>query len=343
MRAAYIREFGGLEKIQTGDLPAPETGAGEVLVRVKAAALNHLDIWVRRGRLGASPEGPLVLGSDAAGVVERLGDGVPGVRAGDEVVVNPGVACLRCEYCRRGAHSECPELKLLGFQRPGTYAEFVVVPAANVGTKPAHLTWEEAAALPLAHLTAWHMLFARAGLQAGETVLIHGIGGGVALAALQWVLLSGGAAYVTSSSDEKLARAKALGAAEGINYKVQPDVAAEVRRLTAGRGVDVVFDTAGAATLPVSLAAVRRGGRIVTCGVTSGAEAKLNLQALYWNHISLLGSTLGSQEDFRRLLRAVSNARLQPVVDQVFPLARYAEAARRMEEGGQFGKLVLTV
>jgi NADPH:quinone reductase-like Zn-dependent oxidoreductase len=343
MRAAFIREFGGPEKIQVGELPEPEPGPGEVLVRVKAAALNHLDVWVRRGRPGAALENPLVVGSDAAGTIERAGPGVAGLSRGTEVVVNPGLSCGRCEFCRRGAHSECPEFKLLGFQRPGTCAEFVVVPAQNVEPKPRDLMWEEAAALPLSHLTAFHMLFERARFVPGETVLIHGIGGGVSLAALQWVRAAGGTAIVTSSSDEKLGRAEELGARFGVNYKTHADVAGEVRRHTGGRGVDVAFDTAGAVTLPISLAAVRRGGRIVTCGVTSGADATLNLQQLYWNHISLLGSTMGSQEDFRRMLRVVAETRMKPVLDRVYPLNRYAEAARRMEEAAQFGKLVVTI
>ena len=202
--------------------------------------------------------------------------------------------------------------------------------------------WPQAAALSLAHLTAWRMLFSRAGLQAGETVLIHGIGGGVALAALQWCVATGATALVTSSSKEKLEKAARLGAAHGIDYRTA-DVAAEARRRTGGRGVDVVLDTAGAATLGASMAAVRRGGRIVTCGVTGGAKAEIDLQQLYWNHIGLLGSTMGSQEDYRRMLRLAEQARLVPVVDGVFPLGEYRRAAERMESGAQFGKLALTV
>jgi len=341
MKAVFIREFGGPEKIQVGELPTPEPGPGEVRIRVKAAALNHLDVWVRRGRPGLSLDRPHILGSDAAGIVDAAGADVSGVEPGQEVVVNPGVSCQRCEWCLRGAQSECPSYGLVGFQHAGTYAEYVNVPAINLAPKPAHLDWTEAAALNLAHLTAWHMLFARAGLRAGEHVLIHGIGGGVALAALQFCTLSGAGAIVTSSSEEKLERAGNLGASAAINYRTSPDVAAEVRKLTANRGVDVAFDTVGAATLPVSMAAVRRGGRIVTCGVTGGAEAKINLQQLYWNHISLIGSTMGSQEDFRRLHRAVKQAGLKPVMDRVFPLEEYCAAVGRMEEGGQFGKIAL--
>lgn len=341
MRAAFITEFGGNEKVLVGELPAPEPKAGEALVRVKAAALNHLDIWVRKGRPGLELKKPHVLGSDAAGVVEQLGAGVEGIALGDEVVINPGVSCMACEFCRRGAHSECPAFRLLGFQLEGTFAEQVAVPVACLGPKPMHLSWAEAAALPLAHVTAWHMLFERARFRPGETVLIHGIGGGVALAALQLVRLAGGEAIVTSSSDEKLTRALALGALHGINYRAAPEVGAEVKKYTGGRGVDIALDSAGAPTLAASFAALRRGGRIVTCGVTGGAKAEVNLQLLYWNHVSLLGSTMGSQEDFRGLLRAVSQAHLKPVLDQVYPLEQAREALARMEEGRQFGKIGL--
>lgn len=343
MRAVCIKEFGGNEKVQLAELPAPEPGAGEARIRVKAGALNHLDIWVRKGRPGLELKKAHVLGSDAAGVVEQLGAGVAGLKEGDEVVVNPGVSCMRCEWCRRGEHSECPSFRLIGFQLEGVYSEYAVVPAWNLEPKPKHLAWEEAAALNLAHLTAWRMLFTRARFKAGETVLIHGIGGGVALAALQLVKLMGGEAIVTSSSDEKLARAKELGAAAGVNYKTIADPGAEVKKLTSGRGVDVVIDSAGAATLPVSCAAVRRGGRIVTCGVTSGAEAKINIQMHYWNHVSFLGSTMGSQEDFRALLRTTAHTGLRPVMDKVYPLAEAAAALARMEAGEQFGKIALTV
>jgi NADPH:quinone reductase-like Zn-dependent oxidoreductase len=342
MKAVYICEFGGPEKVQVGECATPEPGPGEVRIRVRAAALNHLDVWVRRGRPGAALGQAHVLGSDAAGTIDRIGPAVTGLSTGQEVVLLPGVSCQHCEWCLRGMHSECPQYKLLGFQLEGTCAEYVLVPAANVAPKPAHLDWTEAAALSLAHLTAWRMLYTRADVQAGETVLIHGIGGGVALAALQWCGLTGATAIVTSSSDEKLARAARLGAAHGINYK-SGDVAAEVRKLTGERGVDVALDSVGAATLAASMGSVRRGGRIVTCGVTGGAKAELNLQQLYWNHISLLGSTMGSQEDYRRMLRLVAQAKLRPVMDRVYPLEQYREAVQRMEAGIQFGKIALTV
>lgn len=345
MKAIAIKEFGGTEKIVMLELPKPEAPAGFVLVKVKAAALNHLDVWVRKGRPGVTLERAHILGSDAAGVIEALGPATElnGLTVGSEVVVNPGVSCMRCEFCLRGLHSECPQFRIVGFQLAGTCAEYALIPAANVFPKPRNLSWTEAAALPLAHLTAFRMLFVRAAIQPGERLLIHGIGGGVALAALQYAKACGFAVVVTSSSDEKLKRAKDLGALAGINYKTTPDVAAAVQKELGGRGVDVVLDTAGAATLPISFASARRGGRIVTCGITSGREATVNLQQLYWNHISLLGSTMGSMEDMRRMLNLVASHEIKPVLDKVYPLADYAKAIERMEAGEQFGKIVLAV
>jgi NADPH:quinone reductase-like Zn-dependent oxidoreductase len=343
MKAAIIREHGGPEKVCIEEIAEPKAGAGEVVVEVRAAALNHLDIWVVKGRPGATHAYPHVVGSDAAGVIAAVGPGVRGRFVGEEVIVNPGLSCGACEFCNRGEHSECADFGLLGLSRPGTFAERVAVPAVNVYAKPSHLSFEEAAALPLAYVTAWRMLATRANVRPGETVLIHGIGGGVALAGLQIALLLGARVIVTSSSDKKLDAASRLGASNTINYARTKDVAAEARKITGGRGVDVAFDTSGAATWPVDIASVRRGGRVVICGVTTGASAETNLQAVYWNQITLIGSTLGSHEDFRSLLEPVSATRLKPEVDKVYPLDKAREAIERMVKGDQMGKIVLSV
>lgn len=343
MKAMTLREHGGLECVRTEEVDEARAGTGEVVLEVRAAALNHLDIWVRKGRPGLVLQMPHVLGSDAAGVVGEVGPGVTSLKVGDEAILNPGLSCGACEFCQRGEQSECVSFGIVGLSRPGTFAERVAVPAANVHPKPPHLSFEEASALPLAHLTAWRMLVSRAKLQAGETVLIHGIGGGVALAALQIAKLFAAQVIVTSSSDDKLARAKSLGANHAINYRAVQDVAKAVRDLTAGRGVDVAFNTVGAAALPIDLAALRKGGRTVLCGVTTGASAQTDLRALYWNQISVLGSTMGSHEDFRQMLRAVTNARLKPVVDSVLPFDRCKDAMARMDAGNQFGKIVLRI
>ncbi|MHC4682594.1 MAG: zinc-binding dehydrogenase [Planctomycetota bacterium] len=313
------------------------------MLAVRSAALNHLDIWVRKGRPGLEFKMPHILGSDGAGVVVEAGSGTHGVSVGNEVVLNPGLSCGCCESCLRGQQSECISFSIVGAGRPGTFAEKVAVPSCNVLPKPAHLNFDEAAALPLAYQTAWRMLMTRARLRPGETVLIHGVGGGVALAALQLAKLAGAEVIVTSSSDEKLARAAGLGAAQAVNYKNTDNVAAKVKQITAGRGVDVVIDAIGAGTWETNFNLVRRGGRIVLCGVTTGAQAQTNLQALYWNQLTVLGSTMGSHEDFRLMLEAVTAAGLKPVVDSVRPLDDAREATGRMEVGEQFGKIVLRI
>jgi len=332
MKAAVIHEHGGLEYIRV-----------EVMLEIRSAALNHLDIWVRKGRPGLQVEMPHVMGSDAAGVVVEAGPGVHGVGIGDEVILNPALSCGCCESCYRGEHSECVSFGIVGMTRPGTFAERVTVPFYNVSPKPSHLNFDEAAALALAYQTAWRMLIARAKLKAGETVLIHGVGGGVALAALQLAKLASAEVIVTSSSDEKLSKARAIGADHTINYKTVDDVAESVKHITRGQGVDVALDTVGADTWNTDFSAVRRGGRIVLCGVTTGQEAKTNLQMLYWNQLTILGSTMGSKEDFRQMLKAVRAAKLKPVIDSVTPLENIKDATGKMEAGKQFGKIVLKV
>ncbi len=342
MKAAIIRQIGSLENIQIEDIPTPSPGSAEVLIDVKAAALNHLDIWVATKR-GQIVEGKyLVLGSDAAGVVADVGSNVTDIQVGDEVVVNPGIWCGRCEACRRGQHSECRDYSLLGLGRPGTYAQQVAVPAAAIAPKPDHLSFAEAAALPLAHLTVWRMLMSRARLQAGQTVLVHGIGGGVALAALQLAKLTGAEVIVTSSSDEKLARARELGADQGINYK-NAEVAKEVLRLTKNRGVDVTLDTIGAATLPINLEVLVKGGTMVICGVTTGATPQINLQQVYWKQLNILGSTMGTAAEFHQLLRAISVNHLKPIIDSTYPLDQVKDALKHMDQADQFGKIVIDV
>jgi len=339
MKAIAIQAHGGLEVVQAREVAEPIVGPGEVVVEMRAAALNHLDIWVRKGGRAEIPM-PHTLGSDGAGVVAEVGPGVESVDVGDEVVVSPGLSCGVCEFCRRGEQSECAEFGIIGLSLPGVFAERAAVPAANLHPKPKELSFEEAAALGIAYTTAWRMLFARAKVRPGETVLIHGIGGGVALAALQFTTLAGAQAIVTSSSDEKLRRAKALGAACGINY-IAADVAEAVRGFTGGRGVDVAINAVGAAAWPIDFAAVRKAGRIVLCGVTTGAEAPTNLRTLYWNQLTVMGSTFGSHEDFRLMLETVRAARLSPVIDSVVPLDEARAAMGRMEAGEQFGKIVL--
>lgn len=343
MKAAVIHEHGELDRVRIDQVSEPEPADGEVVLDVHSAGLNHLDIWVRKGRPGLELAMPHIPGSDAAGVVAAVGAKVKNINIGDEVVLNPGLSCGYCEYCNRGEQSECPSFGIVGLTRPGTFAEKVAVPAQNVHIKPDHMSFDEAGVFVLSYLTAWRMLMTRAQLKPGQTVLIHGIGGGAALSALQLAKLAGAEVIVTSSSDEKLARSAQIGADHTINYKAVDDVAQHVRDITHGKGVDIVIDTVGAATWPIDFSAVRRGGKIVLCGVTSGAQTNTNLQMLYWNQLTILGSTMGSDRDFRQMLRAVTIAKLKPVVDSVISLDNARDAMSRMEEGKQFGKIALRV
>lgn len=342
MRAVRVHEFGGPEQVRVDDgVQDPRAGAGEAVLEVRGAALNHLDIWVRKGRAQAPL--PHVLGSDAAGVVAEIGEGVENVHKGDEVMLYPGLVCLRCEACRRGQHSECEHFSIIGVSRPGTFAQRVAVPAVNLHRKPDYLTFEHAASLGVAYLTAWRMLTVRGQLLPGQSVLIHGIGGGVALAALQLATQAGAEVIVTSSSTEKLGRAKLLGAAHGIDYANTQDVAAAVREVTRGRGVDLAIDAVGAATWPIDIASVRKGGRVVICGVTTGAEAKTDLRTVYWNQLTVMGSTLCSLEEFRQFVRMLELTELEPEMDSTYPLDQARQAMERMEAGEQYGKIALTV
>lgn len=343
MRAAVIQEHGGLDQLRIEKVPEPKLVEDEVILKVYSAGLNHLDIWVRKGRPGLKIAMPHILGSDAAGVVTAVGANVKNINIGDEVILNPGLSCGSCEYCNRGEQSECISFGIVGMTRQGTFAEKVAVPFYNVLPKPSHLNFDEAGAFALSYLTAWRMLMTRAQLRPGQTVLIHGIGGGVALCALQLAKLAGAEVIATSSSDEKLDQASKIGADHTINYRKIDDVAQRVREITSGRGVDIVIDTVGAATWPIDFSAVRRGGKIVLCGATSGLQAPTNLQMLYWNQLTILGSTMGSDEDFHQMLKAVTVAKLKPVIDSVILLAEVKDAMGKMEAAKQFGKIVLKV
>lgn len=343
MKTVIIEEYGGLDQLKFEEIPAPKPTEEEVVLRVHSASLNHLDIWVRKGRGGLKVTMPHILGSDAAGVVIAVGSNVKNVNVGDEVILNPGLSCDSCEFCSRGEQSQCLSFGIVGMTRQGTFAEQVAVPAQKVHPQPDHMNFDEAGAFVLSYLTAWRMLMTRAQLKPGQTVLIHGIGGGVALSALQLAKLAGAEVVVTSSSDEKLIRARKIGADYTINYSKADDVAQCVRDVTSGRGVDIIIDTVGAATWHIDFSAVRRGGKIVLCGVTSGPQAPTNLQMLYWNQLTILGSTMGSDEDFRQMLKAVTTAKLKPIIDSVISLENARDAMDKMEAGEQFGKIVLRV
>lgn len=339
MKASSFREHGGPEKLVYGDLPDPVPGPGEVLIRVKACALNHLDIWVREGR-GIPIPMPHVSGSDVAGEVAAVGPGVTGVKAGAPALVAPGLSCGTCTACRSGRDSECDAFKILGFQVQGGYAELVVVPAANVLPFPAGLSPEEAAAVPLVFLTAYHMLFTRAGLRAGETVLVQAAGSGVGSAAVQLARVAGARVIVTAGDDAKLAKARELGADAGINYRTA-DFPAETLRLTGGRGADVVFEHVGGDNLVKSLAATAKGGRVVTCGATAGGQVPIDLKSFYYRQVALFGSLMGARWELLEVLKLLDRKLIRPVMDSVFPLAKAGEAQQRMLDRKNMGKIVL--
>jgi NADPH:quinone reductase-like Zn-dependent oxidoreductase len=348
MRAALFRRHGGPEVMEAGDVLDPVPGPGEALVRVSAAALNHIDLWLRRGLPALPVPFPHVLGGDVCGVVAALGPGVkemPGVREGDRVLVNPGLSCGRCPACLDGRDNLCPEFRMIGEQTWGGQAELLVVPAQNlVPAARSRVPLEDAelASIPTTFMTVWQMLVDRARIQHGETVLVVAAGSGVGVAAIQIAKLYGARIIATASTDEKLAAARRLGADETINH-ASTDIVAEVKRLTGRRGADIVVDHVGTATFAKSIVASARGGRVVVCGATSGFEPVLNLRHLFWRQLSVLGSTMASKARLHTLLDLFAAGRLRPVVDRVYPLADVAEAHVRLESRMAFGKVILSV
>ena len=341
MRALTISSHGGVDRLEVRDIPVPELrSAGDVRVRVRAAALNRLDLFVLEGLPGITITPDWVVGSDGAGIVDAVGADVRDVAVGDRVLIQPGISDRTCEYCRDGEQSLCVSYKILGEHVPGTCAEYVVVPAPNVRRIGREVPWEVAAALPLAALTAWRMIVTRAAVRAGDLVLIWGIGGGVALAALQVATLQGARVWVTSGSDAKLDRALALGAEAGFNHRTQ-DVAREVRARTGKRGADVVVDTVGQATWSRSLLALGKRGRLVTCGATSGPIVETDVRRLFWNQWSILGSTMGNDHELDAMLHAFERGRLSPVIDSTYALEDGRAAYERLASPEHFGKIVL--
>lgn len=331
-----IHQGKGFDGLKVSELETPAPGPGEVLVKLKAAALNHRDIWVAQGR---KPEQTaVILGSDGAGVVERLGDGVAGVEAGQEVVINPSLGWPCNTAAPPGPGYEG---LILGYPTHGTFAEYVVVPDANVEPRPPHLSWEDAAALPLVGLTTYRALFTKGGLKAGETVVVPGIGAGTAIQALLFAKKAGARVVVTSRSEEKLNKAKALGA--DLALPSDRAWAAEVRALTGGAGADLVIESVGQATWGESVACLRLGGRLVVFGSTSGGDVPVNLPTIFLKWISIIGTTMGSREEFKEMLRYTNAHEVVPVVDRVFPLDEALEAFKYLDEAKQFGKVVLSI
>ncbi|MCS6927422.1 MAG: zinc-binding dehydrogenase [Candidatus Binatia bacterium] len=339
MKAVRIHEYGGTEVLRFEDAPDPQAGVGEVVVKVKACALNHLDLWVRQG-LPKAPALPHILGSDIAGEVVAVGPGVTGVALGTPVLLQPAVSCGICPACLAGKDNLCKEYGVIGAKTLGGNAEYVKVPQANLMPLPQGLSYTEAAAIPLVFLTAWHMLTDRAQLRPGEDVLVIGAGSGVGSAAVQIGKLLGARVIATASLDANLAKARELGADDTINHARQ-DIAEEVRKLTDRKGVEVVFEHVGPAVWDKCIAALAKAGRLVTCGATTGSTVQLNVTLLFGRQHSLFGSFMGTKSDLLEVLPFFSQKKLKPVVDSVFPLKETAAAHRRLESRAQFGKVVV--
>src|SRR5256885_765170 len=342
MKAIIFHQHGAPEVLKYKDAPEPSIRPNEVIVRVKACALNHLDLWVRRGIPGVPIPLPHIPGSDVSGEIVQIGADVTMVRVGQKVVLAPGVTCGKCGACISGQDNRCRQFTNLGYLIDGGCAEFVRAPEVNCLPYPENLSFEEAASIPLVFQTAWHMLVARAELQPGEDVLVLGAGSGVGSAAIQIAKFFGARVLATASTDEKLEKAKQLGADDLINHKTQK-IREEVRRVTNKRGVDVVFEHVGTATWDGSFASLATGGRLVTCGATTGFDAKVDLRFLFSRQLSLLGSYMGTKSELHSVMRLVASGRFKPTVDRVFPLAEAAAAHAYLESGAQFGKVVLAV
>ena len=340
MKAILFHRHGGPEVLEYSEFPTPQAGPGQVLVEIKAAALNRLDLWARNGWPGIKIEYPHILGADGAGVISALGDGVTQFKVGDRVVINGNLSDGTCEFCTAGLDNMCVKWGLLGETVRGTYAQFVAVPDRNVLAIPTDFPFDAAAAASLVFLTAWHSLIVRSGLQSGESVLIVGASGGVNTAAIQIAKHAGAKVYVVGSSAAKLEHAAQLGADVLID-RSKEDWSKAIFQLTRKRGVDVVVDNVGAGSIPMSQRAVRKGGRILTVGNTGGPKFEFDNRYMFAKHIALIGSTMGTRSDFARVMQLIFEGRLNPVIDRTFALKEARAAHERLERGEQFGKIVL--
>lgn len=343
MKAIVLTEHGGAEKLNVGDTAKPEPGDNEVLVRVHAAAVNHLDIWVRTGNPAYPVDLPHIPGADGSGVVASAGPGAEGVGEGERVLIIPSLTCGRCRFCRSGRDNQCVKFEILGARRPGTYGAYVAVPDENVVPIPESMSFEEAAAFPLAYLTAWHMVVGRANVQAGDSVLVVGAGSGVATGAIQIAKHKGATVYAVTTHGEKAEKIKALGVADVLAMESGGDFSEWAKERTDGRGMDVVVEHVGPARWAASVKSLARYGRLATCGATSGPTVSLDLRHLFSRDLSILGARMGSRKEFQELAPLVFSGKIKPVIDSVFPLEQAAESHQRMENGRHIGKIILTI
>ena len=347
MKAIRFHNFGGPEVLQYEDVPRPGLGANDVLVQLKAAGLNHLDLWVRSGVRERNISLPLTPGSDGAGIIAEIGSAVQPLKVGDRVLIVPGLSCGACKLCLSARDNLCQEYRVLGTKEDGTYAEFVKVPAANVFPIPDGLDFNQAAAIPLVFLTAWHMLNTLAKIQPGEIALIHGAGSGVGSAGIQVAKLFGARVITTANSEQKLMKAKQFGADAVINY-LEKDFVDEVKRLTQNQGVDVVFEHIGGQIFEKSISVLTKAGRLVTCGATTEYLTQIDIRYVYSRNLSIFGSWMGSKQELAEVLKffgtnAPHNRKLLPVIDKLFPLAEAGQAQHWMEDRKNFGKIVMEI
>jgi NADPH:quinone reductase-like Zn-dependent oxidoreductase len=342
LKAVRFHEFGGPGVLQYEDALTPTIGPTEALVKVRACALNHLDIWARGGTRSERIPLPHISGSDISGEISETGDQVSGHIKGEKVLIAPGTSCGVCDYCGNGWDSLCESYKIIGYETQGGYAEYVAVPGTNLLQIPDKLSFEQAAAVPLVFLTAWHMLVTRAHLAPGETVLVWAAGSGVGSAAIQLAKLLGAKVITTVGNDTKREKAQKLGADYVLNHYSQ-DVPGEVKRITNGRKVNVVFDHIGEATWEKSMKSMAPAGRLVNCGVTSGGKAEIDIRYIFVKQFSLMGSFMGGRGELLKVLSFFEDAKLKPVVDSIFPLVEAVKAQERMEKSEHFGKIVLKV
>jgi len=342
MKAVVLHEHGGVDKLRYEDVPTPRIGETEVLVKIRACALNHLDIWTRIGLPGVSIPMPHICGSDIAGEVVEVGRLVNITRPGDPVVISPGVSCGMCDQCAAGQDNLCPDYKIIGHLTDGGYAEYVKVPEANINLIPDGMGFEEAASIPLVFLTAWHMLVGRAEIRPGDIVLVVAGGSGVGVAAIQIAKLWGAKVIATAGTDEKCRKCLDVGADHSINHSSK-DYSKEVRELTAGRGADIVLEHVGTATWDRSIRSLAKNGRLITCGATTGYEGSIDIRHLFIKHLSVLGSFMGTKGELRQVLKLFGLKKLRPVIDSVHPLREAPKAQAMMEERKNFGKIVLRV
>lgn len=342
MRAIQFHSFGDAGVLTPGEVPKPSIGPDDVLVRLHAAALNHLDIFIRSGEREKNIPLPHIPGADGAGILAEVGKNTAGLKPGDRVVIAPGIGCGKCEACKNGTENHCRDFRVLGTHENGTYAEYAAIPSRNVVSLPGTVSFADAAAIALVGLTAWQMLITRAHLSKGETVLIQSAGSGVGSIGLQIAKMTGAFVIATAGSDEKLAVARSLGADETINYSTQ-NIIEEVKRITGRKGVDIVFEHTGGTLFEQCIPILSRRGRLVTCGSTTEYRATLDLRYLFSRQLSILGSFMGTKQELGFVIRALEERKIRPVIDSMFPLEQAAVAHRRLESRQNIGKIILTI